>query len=934
MTEMKDTVTILALVIGLPPSIWAIYQLVRLLEVKFSKKIRGNRNGLVGLEKERAYLFAFQAYLEELDRPLGYMEDEYTPLAGSLVDKEAVSLRFFFRRASSEDQIGLKPQDIIPTAEGKYIRNIFEFLMKSKRPTVILGEPGSGKSVTLRHAALEITRRQIAKNPMWPIVPLYLQLGAFDQTDDLGHPLPILDFIKRQLREVIPGGSNIVEPLDDILRQRRAVILLDSMDEMPTADFYSRAQKLKEFLIEFGSSNVVSVACRRREYSGELPHSELIIEPFDTRRIKEYLERNWKLYSRYFLRPEQRHMSYDNYMGVSNADHPLFPFASNPFFLKLLTRFFFLKGGNLPESQADIFQSYIDEKIEHESKRHNILIDDQEQLLSIWAGLAYGMIKANFGTYVHLSRSIGNIVTLQLYTNEEVNDAISIAISCGLIRKESDGSVRFEHHRILEYLAAWYWEKNRAIEKVASTHLRNPWWRETLVLRAGITNDPNEFIEEIVKTIEPEYLKTLGEGDGRHEFSIELKRLEYVVTFEVIMLCARQRWKELETQTRLTISSLLEGIAKNGTVLEKVRLIRSMAGLPIKFYYDSFKVMVRSKSDWLVSELFNSIDHKDYRTIEFAEVLEAFLQSIRREDIFQRFRLIHGLSLLKCIRTQPKLMRTVLPQAIVASVLSWVLVVVLMVPIYWLLFGFAFNPMNPNTTTFIFAIFWKQIAAVSTLSFLLFLISGWKLTIVAAGLYGLFLLIFPPVTSFKYFFVVFAFFLLIGDDFRRAKWIRKSVVRAIVLFGNIHRVWRIIVLYGFWNATIVLVNLYLTGEHFCPIQISLPSSILLALLSEYILYSFCARRIKKLLKGADTVIDSKSVETLLDKYISELRKPWPKELSKNILDRIVELPLEEGKLISRLKRLADSGEFFLKPDDILEAVDRIDLRRRQKALQS
>ena len=75
------------------------------------------------------------------------------------------------------------------------------------------------------------------------------------------------------------------------------------------------------------------------------------------------------------------------------------------------------------------------------------------------------------------------------------------------------------------------------------------------------------------------------------------------------------------------------------------------------------------------------------------------------------------------------------------------------------------------------------------------------------------------------------------------------------------------------------------------------------------------------------------MEEFLGKYIEELRKPWPDKLSKRILHHIIDLPLEEDKLIYGLRDLADSGEFFLKPDDVLEAIDRVDLRRRQKALQ-
>jgi hypothetical protein len=63
------------------------------------------------------------------------------------------------------------------------------------------------------------------------------------------------------------------------------------------------------------------------------------------------------------------------------------------------------------------------------------------------------------------------------------------AISSGLLklRLEKNETLRFEHHRILEYLAACYAKGAEHDEQDIYDRLTNPWWREVVTLRAGVT---------------------------------------------------------------------------------------------------------------------------------------------------------------------------------------------------------------------------------------------------------------------------------------------------------------------------------------------------------------------------------------------------------------------------------------------------------------
>src|ERR1035441_2655071 len=65
------------------------------------------------------------------------------------------------------------------------------------------------------------------------------------------------------------------------------------------------------------------------------------------------------------------------------------------------------------------------------------------------------VLEANRGTYF-VAGSVSELPTLDSSATGRIRQALEIEVSCGLILRDKDDSLRFEHHRILEYLAATY----------------------------------------------------------------------------------------------------------------------------------------------------------------------------------------------------------------------------------------------------------------------------------------------------------------------------------------------------------------------------------------------------------------------------------------------------------------------------------------------
>jgi hypothetical protein len=167
------------------------------------------------------------------------------------------------------------------------------------------------------------------------------------------------------------------------LRKGRLLILFDGMDEMPSVDFLKRADELKRFPLGYGRLNEIVIACRKREYSGSFAHSELIVEPFDTTRITQYLTAQWLLYQGR-LTPEARYSRREVYLEIARPGHPLSAFVTNPFSLKLVTTYFFENNGSIPQDRAQMFKGYVEERLRRECARTGLSYERGDHLLRIW----------------------------------------------------------------------------------------------------------------------------------------------------------------------------------------------------------------------------------------------------------------------------------------------------------------------------------------------------------------------------------------------------------------------------------------------------------------------------------------------------------------------------------------------------------------------
>src|SRR5262249_32692218 len=145
----------------------------------------------------------------------------------------------------------------------------------------------------------------------------------------------ILEFIANGLRghESIRQDSmghpllTLADNLEPLLRQGRITCIFDALDEMPQDSYSERYRELKQFVnywCGINNRNRFVFSCRSLDYDPAFEVDEVIIEPFDRRRIHRLLRNN-------MLRPAAEAL-----FEQIIEDESVEEFVSNPFFLQAL----------------------------------------------------------------------------------------------------------------------------------------------------------------------------------------------------------------------------------------------------------------------------------------------------------------------------------------------------------------------------------------------------------------------------------------------------------------------------------------------------------------------------------------------------------------------------------------------------------------------
>ncbi len=425
----------------------------------------------------------------------------------------------------------------------RHYSDLHEALRQASSPVVVLlGLPGGGKSTLLRRLEMDIALEALRGVATRRSLPFHVSLARYGSGVMEGQPLPDpLEWLAKHWQSAAPD----LPSLPDLLRQRRMVLILDGLNEMPHSsptDYKRRLDMWRAFLQEYIfdlHGNRAIFACRSIDYSYTLSHPDYPVpqfrlQPLEAAQMQEYLKR---------CVPDHAQQIWQ----VLEKNAELRELFRVPYLLRLLSELFY-EFGSVPHGRAHTFTRLIRKLIKRElenrtpSLNHAELLSpaaraffqgdsrldqphylpDQELLIAALAGFAHRLQSLAQGQRL-VSLWYPDARDQVAAPEAKREQVLQAGFALTTLELDHDHNVRFFHQLLQEYFAArllartpnpnlarseWQTQyiKPPLAEVIATLPAHDPLppmpttgWEVSMVLAAAMTHDQEQFVRDLIE---------------------------------------------------------------------------------------------------------------------------------------------------------------------------------------------------------------------------------------------------------------------------------------------------------------------------------------------------------------------------------------------------------------------------------------------------
>ncbi len=378
-----------------------------------------------------------------------------------------------------------------PSSKNKVEKSLIKAILKSKLNFfLVLGDPGSGKTVSLRKLFRILAKKCIDSKDKNTVVPIYVNLKNLNIEPSEISPDKIHSWIVEQIctgqhRDV---NDFITNKFDQMLKDGHLFFLFDSFDEIPAI---MRAKENDDIIWQYSSSinrflkthNKCKGVISSRHYRSPkgIIGQKIVIRSLPMKKIKDALFK--------YLGTDRR-LATDLWVTLNqNQNQNILAVVQNPFYLGLLAQYVKDKEA-IPETNYALFEHFICQRATYDQERIRGFDFSTEELIKKASILSYAITKSSdvgldveLGKLKEILKSFKETEDWSPEHCESLINALTYSKFGQLLKGTNELSKKFSfvHRRFHEFFCALY-IKNNLSNIPTMTLIQEDQWRETFVL--------------------------------------------------------------------------------------------------------------------------------------------------------------------------------------------------------------------------------------------------------------------------------------------------------------------------------------------------------------------------------------------------------------------------------------------------------------------
>jgi|GEM_PF-1693359 len=380
-----------------------------------------------------------------------------------------------------------------PEGDYKWKERHVNTIVNLDNNSIIVGEPGAGKTTFFKQLAKEVIAQNSLRNNV-DFYPILISFTALKKSD-FSLEKTLVNYFERD------WNKDLSVDIQNLIDNKKCCIFIDALDELAVNEDKEKALKaINEFHAKFNDIKIIC-SSRHSDYlyynCDEVGFNYLQISPLRRQQVEAFIDS-------YFggdLLKSKRLLKSLRDTGI------LEKLPKTPLTIALITILFDENEVEIPATITDLYTSFIDLLLGKYKPENTI------EILEIGAK---HRILCHIAKELHvrdLKFTTEDVVLnwIKTYADERGQEfdygriIDNVIENTGLLTKNSRQEIQFKHLSFQEYFTAYeiFHHRQGDREKIVN-NFNNLWWQNVAIFYAGMSKDSPDLIDEIIENNKPE----------------------------------------------------------------------------------------------------------------------------------------------------------------------------------------------------------------------------------------------------------------------------------------------------------------------------------------------------------------------------------------------------------------------------------------------